>query len=109
MKQGTLHRLALKASIAQLTRLSHACHAWANSMQGHLPAVWLHTEAQKLGVLNYPPTPFLQGKDLLKLGILPGPQLGQLLHKVFELQLDGELQDKNQAVKWAQKTILTCS
>ena len=109
MKQGTLHRLALKGSIAQLTRLSHACHAWANSMQGHLPAVWLHTEAQKLGVLNYPPTPFLQGKDLLKLGILPGPQLGQLLHKVFELQLDGELQDKNQAVKWVQKTILTCS
>ena len=109
LKQGTLHRLALRVSIVQLTRLSHACHAWENSMRGHLPAVWLYTEAQKLGVLNHPPTPFLQGKDLLKLGLLPGPQLGQLLRKVFELQLDGELQDKDQAMRWAQKTVLTCS
>ena len=109
LRPGTLRRLALKTSIAQLTRLSHACHAWENSMQGHPPAVWLYTEAQRLGILNHPPTPLLQGRDLLKLGVRSGPQLGQFLHKAFQLQLDGELNDKGQALRWAEEAVLTCS
>lgn len=109
LKRGTLRKLAVRVPPARLARLSHACHAWENSGQAHLPAVWLHVKAQKLGVLNHPPTPFLQGKDLLEFGASPGPPLGAMLRKAFELQLEGEFRNRHEAMRWAENAVLTCS
>ena len=45
------------------------------------------------------PKPFLTGKDLMKLGVRPGPRLGKLLRYVADLQLDGIVTNRQEAKK----------
>ncbi len=45
------------------------------------------------------PEPLLAGRDLIGLGYRPGRRLGEALRWVRELQLDGEIEDKAEAVR----------
>jgi poly(A) polymerase len=45
------------------------------------------------------PPPLLTGHDLLAMGHSPGPELGRILAWVRELQLDGEVGDREEAVR----------
>lgn len=47
--------------------------------------------------------PLLTAKDLLAVGILPGPHVGRLLSEVTDLQLTGELHDAAAAIAWVRK------
>lgn len=47
------------------------------------------------------PAPLLTGKDLLEMGMTPGPQLGKLLSELREAQMTGELSSVEQAQPWA--------
>ncbi|MCQ2122556.1 MAG: CCA tRNA nucleotidyltransferase [Fibrobacter sp.] len=58
--------------------------------------------AESLGVLNVAPQPFLTGKMLIDLGVKPGKQMGEIIKKSFELQLDGELTNADAALAWAK-------
>jgi len=49
--------------------------------------------------------PLLTGKDLLALGMKPGPAMGALLNELREKQLQDELQSTSQAKQWARKRI----
>jgi tRNA nucleotidyltransferase (CCA-adding enzyme) len=53
-----------------------------------------------LGVKDSAPQPFLRGKDALELGMKPGKKVGVLLEQAFELQLDGELENRDAALQW---------
>lgn len=44
------------------------------------------------------PEPFLDGYDLLKTGISPGPSFGKLLEAVYDAQLEGAIQTKEEAL-----------
>lgn len=46
--------------------------------------------------------PLLSGKDLIKLGVKPGPQMGVLLAELREKQLADELKTKSAARAWVQ-------
>lgn len=46
------------------------------------------------------PPPLIKGHDVLALGVPPGPQIGKLLRSVQTLQLEGALQDREQALQW---------
>jgi hypothetical protein len=35
------------------------------------------------------PAPLLQGRDVLALGLAPGPEVGRIVRAVYEQQLDG--------------------
>jgi len=59
------------------------------------------TRASALGVLHRKPRPLLQGRDLKRLGIRPGPHMGPLLAEAYRLQLDGTLQTSEAAQEWA--------
>ena len=48
------------------------------------------------------PDPLLNGHDLIKLGAVPGPALGQLAKEMYIAQLEGTLKTKTAARKWAQ-------
>ncbi|MFT5206701.1 MAG: poly(A) polymerase [Candidatus Omnitrophota bacterium] len=52
--------------------------------------------------LDLDPKPLLNGLDLSKMGVNPGPQMGKLLLKVEEKQLNGELLIRKDAIKWIQ-------
>ena len=47
--------------------------------------------------------PLLTGKDLIKLGMKPGPMMGRLLAEIREKQLQDELTTPTQARRWARK------
>jgi tRNA nucleotidyltransferase (CCA-adding enzyme) len=57
----------------------------------------LRARAAEAGVLDGPLPPLLAGRDLLAMGVRPGPQVGALLAEVRERQFDGALADAGAA------------
>jgi poly(A) polymerase len=49
------------------------------------------------------PAPLLRGTDLIRLGLKPGPLFAQILRQVEDLQLGGELNNREQAIEWVEK------
>ena len=48
------------------------------------------------------PPPFLTGRDLIALGLKPGPRFGEILEAVQTAQLDGEIKDRAGALRFLQ-------
>ena len=63
----------------------------------------LRKRIKALGDVELRPKPLLDGHDLIRLGAVPGPGLGQLAEEMYIAQLEGELQTVEQARQWAQK------
>ena len=62
----------------------------------------LQTRASALRLRQSPPQKILQGRDLLQIGIPPGPAMGKILAQVFEAQLDGKVTNLKSALSWAR-------
>ena len=58
--------------------------------------------ADALGVARSPLVPLLSGRDLLGIGLVPGPEIGTLLSAVRERQLNGEISSPEAALAWAR-------
>jgi poly(A) polymerase len=50
--------------------------------------------------------PLLTGKDLLSLGMKPGPAMGALLAEIREKQLQDDLKTRDQALDWAKSQLV---
>lgn len=51
------------------------------------------------------PPPIVSGRDLIKLGMKPGPAMGALLAEIRERQLEGMFKDRAHALAWAEAKI----
>ncbi len=49
------------------------------------------------------PKPLLDGHDLMRLGAVPGPALGQLAEELYVAQLEGHVQTRHQAEQWVER------
>lgn len=49
------------------------------------------------------PEPLLTGKDLIAVGFTPGPLFHDILERLHEAQLEGEIRTREQAVEWLRK------
>jgi poly(A) polymerase len=49
------------------------------------------------------PDPWINGRDLLQMGIPEGPEIGRLLKKAYELQLDGSVNSREELLDWVRK------
>ena len=65
--------------------------------------VRLRKRIRALGDIELRPRPLLSGHDLIRLGAVPGPGLGQLAQELYIAQLEGKLQTAEQAERWAKK------
>jgi poly(A) polymerase len=65
--------------------------------------VTLRKRIKALGDVELRPKPLLNGHDLIRLGAVQGPGLGQLAEEMYIAQLEGKLQRKEQARQWVQK------
>jgi poly(A) polymerase len=63
----------------------------------------LRKRIKALGDVELRPKPLLNGHDLIRLGAVPGPGLGQLKEELYIAQLERKLQTPQQAEQWAQK------
>lgn len=51
------------------------------------------------------PKPFVNGHDLLALGMKPGPSIKKLLEELYEHQLEGGVQNREEALEFAKKSL----
>jgi poly(A) polymerase len=51
------------------------------------------------------PTPWLNGRDLLAVGMPPGPAIGKWLRAAYDRQLDGADHDREAQLAWLQKAL----
>jgi tRNA nucleotidyltransferase/poly(A) polymerase len=67
------------------------------------PLIKLRKRIKALGDIELRPKPLLDGHELIYLGAVPGPALGQLAQEIYIAQLEGQLMTKSQAGNWAKK------
>ncbi len=62
--------------------------------------------AADLDLLESAPQPYLTGKMLMDMGVKPGKQMGEIIKKSFELQLDGKIACTGDAIAWAKEHLV---
>jgi len=65
----------------------------------------LTSESQKLLALGVAPQPWVNGNDLIALGVKPGPQLGRRLQAAYDAQLEGRFASRQEVLDWQKKTV----
>jgi putative nucleotidyltransferase with HDIG domain len=66
---------------------------------------WLLNKFNELNVSKESIQPLIMGRDLLKIGMEPGPNMGKILKKLYQLQMDDEFKTKKQGIEKAKKII----
>ena len=104
-----LRRLAVKLGGLKLLGLLVKCtprEFYAGSAaDGECFADKLWNAASELDLIEEAPQPYLMGKMLMDMGVKPGKQMGEIIKKSFELQLDGEIKNAEEAIAWARKNV----
>lgn len=102
---GAFRRLAQKVDLELLARLAKSD---CLGRTGHFDCTamdWFLDRARALGVEHAPPAPIVLGRHLLDLGLRPGPEVGVLLKKIYERQLDGEITTVDEGLALARTLI----
>ena len=99
-KDAAIRRLAIKVgSIRRLIRVARADDEGRPPFPSDTaPLDWLEAAAERLRVAASVPKPILKGRHLLEMGYRPGPEMGRLLARSFEAQLDGAFFDLDGAI-----------
>ena len=69
------------------------------------PAQWLMKKVEEMKISRETIKPLIMGRDLIKLGVAPGPDMGRILRRLYKLQLDNAFEDKAGGLKYAKKII----
>ena len=102
--EGDIRRLAARVHPGTVEELVHVLHA--SHPSGVSPAgSWLTQKAKEHGVHDGPMKPLLTGKHLAELGMKQGKEMGNIIKRVLELQLDGHVMTVEDAKSAAQRMI----
>jgi hypothetical protein len=66
---------------------------------------WFRERVRQLEVEVRPPEPLLRGRDVLALGLKPGPEVGRVVRAVYERQLDGAVTTLEEARAEARRVL----
>ena len=105
VSDGAIRRLARKCEPALLYRVARAD---CLGRTGDFPPVameWFLERVRQLEVAERPPDPLLQGRHVLELGVLPGPEVGRIVRAVYERQLDGAVRTLDEAREEARRLV----
>jgi poly(A) polymerase len=103
MRLSTLRRLLLRPTAPlelELHRLD--CASSGRDLASYQHLLTVRRELQNRPILSQT---LLSGKDLLALGMSPGPGMGQLLREIREKQLSDELHTLEEARQWAMQRL----
>ncbi|MGD0743515.1 MAG: CCA tRNA nucleotidyltransferase [Verrucomicrobiota bacterium] len=103
MRTATLRRLLLRETFPLELELHRLDCLGSHGDLGHYDFL-----VEQAAELRKKPTirpPLLTGKDLITLGMKPGPAMGALLSEIRERQLQDELKTPLQARRWAKTRI----
>jgi len=106
LTDGAFRRLSQKANLELLARVAKS------DCLGRVPGNfdcsamdWFLDRARELGVDRSPPKPLVLGRHLLELGMKPGPEMGALLKRIYEKQLDGEIKTIEEGIALAAEMV----
>jgi poly(A) polymerase len=103
MRKATLRRLLLRKTFPLELELHRLDCLGSHGDLDHYE--FLQAQAEELKKKPAIRPPLLTGKDLIKLGMKPGPAMGTLLDEIREKQLADELKTPRAARVWAEKQI----
>ncbi len=103
---GAFRRLAQKVDLELLARLAKSDCLGRTGAFDCTAMDWFLDRARALGVEHAPPAPLVLGRHLLELGMRPGPDVGALLKKIYEKQLDSEVTTLEQGLAVAKGVIM---
>ncbi len=66
---------------------------------------WLLGKFEELRVDRETIKPLIMGRDLIKLGVAPGPEMGKMLDELYKRQMDNEFETKARGLKLAKKLV----
>jgi len=102
MSLAPLKKLLAGPYFWDLYELERAIQKAAGAKAGLAALSRLRRRIRDLGDIDVKPKPLLNGHDLMRLGAVPGPALGQLAEELYVAQLEGDVQMKDQAEHWAK-------
>jgi len=106
---AAFRRLALKCELDLLYRVSKADSLGRKAKGIPDPdsdaQEWFLERAHSLGVKQEGPKPLLLGRHLLEMGLKPGPKIGEITERVYQLQLDGAVKTLDDALAAARKLL----
>jgi tRNA nucleotidyltransferase (CCA-adding enzyme) len=102
---GAIRRLAARCEPILLYKVARAD---CLGRTGDFPPVameWFLDRVRQLDVVSKPPEPLLRGRDVLALGVPPGPEVGRIVRAVYERQLDGAVGTAEEAREEARRMV----
>jgi len=100
LSKGRLKKWLAEPLFEPLVRL-YRC--WCRAAgQGEAPLRVLRRQIRQLGDEPVSPPRLLDGHDLLRLGAIPGPMVGQLAEDLYLAQLENQVQTRDQALAWVR-------
>jgi tRNA nucleotidyltransferase (CCA-adding enzyme) len=102
---GAIRRLAARCEPLLLYKVARAD---CLGRTGDFPPVameWFLERVRQLDVARQPPAPLLRGRDVLALGLPPGPEVGRIVRAVYERQLDGAVTTAEEAREEARRLV----
>ncbi len=106
VSDGAIRRLARKVEPDLLYRVAKAdCLGRRPGSFEPVAMDWFRERVRRLKVEVRPPDRILQGRDVLALGVAPGPEVGRIVKAVYELQLDGKVTTLEEARAEAQRIL----
>jgi tRNA nucleotidyltransferase (CCA-adding enzyme) len=110
VSDGAIRRLARKVEPDLLYRVAKAdCLGRRPGRFEPVAMDWFLERVRQLNVMERPPDPILKGRDVIALGLPPGPEIGRVLNAVYELQLDGRVTTLDEAREAARRLLGTPS
>jgi len=104
ISEKRINRLAKRLFPEKISMLNRIVKADTNpAVHGNGKLVMMNKlieRASSMNLLNDKPTPIVQGRHLIKLGIKPGPEMGKILNDCEEAQLEGKFKTLEEAIKW---------
>jgi len=91
-----IYKLATKVDIALYSTYLSACSH--NNKKREIDS--LLKRAKDLGVLHKKATPFIEGKELISLGLQPSPLFSKILDATYEAQMYEKFKNKKEALIW---------
>lgn len=105
MRISTLKRLIARQTFDDELELHRVdCQSSHGSMENYQ---FLREKRKEYIATGEPiiPPPLINGHDLIQAGVTPGPEMANILTEAQDLQLEGELAEREAALQWLQNRI----
>jgi tRNA nucleotidyltransferase (CCA-adding enzyme) len=102
---GAIRRLAARCEPILLYKVARADCLGRTGDFAPVAMDWFLERVRQLDVVSKPPEPLLRGRDVVALGVPPGPEVGRIVRAVYERQLDGAVGTADEAREEARRLV----